>query len=562
MRATTLTPLGLVAFAFAASAAPSTLKSMSSNARSLFTESMEWMDGFYDSEAGYLYDFSTATALGHDTRSSVWYAFGLLARNEGNDIVEAEKIITNVINAQYKVPSDEWYATYQQEPEEPYVGSPAYQPKIYGSWDPNWRGFVGTTLIIAMEEYSRVISKPTQQLILQSLYNATKGDEYRFGHTDATKDNLYPAYSNPSIMRAFVSGWTGRCLKDTNMTRSGEQYAQEIINLFNRAKTLSEFNSGTYTGVSLFGLLLWTKYLPEDSIMTQMGPSMIQHTWEAVGQLWHPGMKNIAGPWDRSYGYDMNRYLSLMALWFWTLIGKEKSSLIGKPQIMSHMADYAWGPLFAVLADHHKDLIPKKVLSGLETFSEHKFTGSTYYPPFDKVPRNITTWLSEKLTIGAVSFEEISLGGPAQNQGAFNPAVIQWDTGNEISFISVSAAFPRISEPRGNIQRQLYPTETGIQTKVEPGKLSLAYPHGSSASVFSLLVGTFKSKRTIAGWEDVPGLKVAVSGNVNSTFSLSFGGHYGGTDTPIRDFEFWNFTYTMPAYFVGTPTLTLDLEMV
>ncbi|KAM5358458.1 hypothetical protein ACJZ2D_015272 [Fusarium nematophilum] len=543
MHITALAPLGLAALAATVSAAPSALKSMSPNARSLFTESMEWMDGFYDSEAGYLYDFSAAMALGHETRSSVWYAFGLLARNKGKDVAEAEKIITNVINAQYKVPADEWYATYQQEPEEPYVGSPAYPPKIYGSWDPNWRGFVGTTLIMAIEEYSHLITKSTQRLILQSLYNTTKGDEYRFGHTDPTQDNLYPAYSNPSIMRAFVSGWTGRRLKETNMTRSGEKYAQDIIDLFNRDNTLSEFNSGTYTGVSLFGLLLWSKYLPEDSIMTQTAPSMIKHTWEAIGQLWHPGMKNIAGPWDRSYGYDMNRYLSLMALWFWTLIGKENSSLIDKPQVMSHMADYAWAPLFAVLADDHKKLIPKKVLSGLKTFSEHTFTASSYYPPFDKVPRNITTWLSEKLTIGAESFDEVSLGGPGQNQAAFNPAVVQWDTGSEISFIS------------------LYPTETGVQTKVKAGQLKLAYPHGTSASVFSLLVGTFKNKRTISGWEDVPGLKVAVSGNVNPEYQLSFAGHYGGTDKPIRDFEFWNFTYVMPAGFVGKPTLTLDLEI-
>ncbi|RSL40068.1 hypothetical protein CEP53_013610 [Fusarium sp. AF-6] len=452
---------------------------MSRNARSLFTESMNWMDDYYDSEAGYLFDFSATSALNHNTRSSVWYALGLLARNKGDDAKEAEKIITNVIHAQYEDPKDEWYGTYQKEPEEPYVGSSHYPAKIYNSWDPNWRGFVGTTLIMAMEEYSAIISKSTQKLILQSLYNTTKGDEYRFGNTDNTKDNLYPAYSNPSIMRAFVSGWTGRRLHEKNMTTSGEKYAQDIIDLFNRADTLSEFNSGTYTGVSLFGLLLWSKYLPEDS-----------------------------------------------------------------PQIMSHMADYAWGPLFAILADHHKSLIPKKVLSGLKKFSgEHTFEASAYYPPFDKVPRNITTWLSDKLTIGAESFDEIAIGGPSQNQEAFNPAVVQWDTGKEISFIS------------------LYPTETALQTKVGPGQLTLSYPNGNSGSIFSLLVGTFKSKRTISGWEDIVGLKVAVSGNVNTTYGLSFGGQYGGSDSPIRDFEFWNFTYTMPAGFAGTPSLTLDLEI-
>jgi|SRR5688572_334819 hypothetical protein len=84
------------------------VKSMSPNARQLFTESMDWMDIYYDSKAGYLYDFGAAVALRHETRSSVWYAFGLLARNEGSDAAEAEKIIKNTIGGQYKVPAEEW----------------------------------------------------------------------------------------------------------------------------------------------------------------------------------------------------------------------------------------------------------------------------------------------------------------------------------------------------------------------------------------------------------------------------------------------------------------------
>jgi hypothetical protein len=89
------------------------------------------------------------------------------------------------------------FGDYQQEPEEPYVGSPNYPAKIYGSWDPNWRGFVGTTLVMAMEEFPHLLSKGTQRLILQSLHNATIGDDYRFGHLDPSQDNLYPSYSNP-----------------------------------------------------------------------------------------------------------------------------------------------------------------------------------------------------------------------------------------------------------------------------------------------------------------------------------------------------------------------------
>jgi hypothetical protein len=79
-------------------------------------------------------------------------------------------------------------------------------------------------------------------------------------------------------MRAFVSGWTGRRLKESNFTAAGEAYAGEIIDLFNRADTLSEFNSGTYTGVSLYALSLWAKYMPDDSLMGQNGVRMIQET--------------------------------------------------------------------------------------------------------------------------------------------------------------------------------------------------------------------------------------------------------------------------------------------
>ncbi|KAJ6443663.1 alpha-L-fucosidase [Purpureocillium lavendulum] len=543
VRASTVV-FGLLGLGRAAPTASSYVKAMPPNAQELFKESMVWMDTMYDKSAGYQYDSSAAAALRHDTRASIWYAFGLLARNEGCDAAEAEKIIRNTIGAQFKVESEEWYGDYQQEPEEPYVGSPAYPPKIYGTWDPNSRGFIGTTLVMAMEEFPHLITQDTQKLILESLHNVTKGDEYRFGHLDIKKDNLYPAYSNPSIMRSLVSGWTGRRLGDRNITMSAEKYAQDIIDLFNEHGTLSEFNSGTYTGVSLFGLVLWSIYLPKDSVMAQNGPRMVECTWDSVAQLWHPGMKNIAGPWDRSYGYDMNRYVSLMGLWLWTFIGKEKSPLIANPQIMSHMGDYCWAPLFAALADRHAKLIPESVVSSLAEFhGEHTFTASAFYPPFDVATRNITTWLSKDLTIGAESYDETVVGGPGRAQEAFNPAVVQWNTGHEVSFIS------------------LYPTEKALDVAVSPGKLSLSYPHGNSSSLFTFVVGTFRDKPTVAGWEDVQGLDVSVAGNVDLDYTLSFGGKRGGGSTPLRDFEFWNFTYTMPEGFLGVPTVELDLHV-
>jgi hypothetical protein len=77
-------------------------------AASLLQESMDWMDMYFDSEVGYLYSLDSK-ALTHETRASVWYSAGLLARNEGNDAEQAGKIIRNVISAQFKNESDQWY---------------------------------------------------------------------------------------------------------------------------------------------------------------------------------------------------------------------------------------------------------------------------------------------------------------------------------------------------------------------------------------------------------------------------------------------------------------------
>jgi len=84
--------------------------SLPKNTQGLFNESMEWMDQFYDPSAGYLYDVSTTAALRHETRSSAWYAVGLLARNEGSDVEEALKIITNIVHGQFKDPTKQWSA--------------------------------------------------------------------------------------------------------------------------------------------------------------------------------------------------------------------------------------------------------------------------------------------------------------------------------------------------------------------------------------------------------------------------------------------------------------------
>ncbi|KAF2219259.1 hypothetical protein BDZ85DRAFT_206451 [Elsinoe ampelina] len=534
----------LVGTLFICVGSASFISTLPPNAQDLFNQSMSWLDGLYDPEAGYLYDVSqnTQTSLNHVTRASAWYATGLLARNQDNDAAEANQIIRNVISGQYNIPQHQWYGTYQKYPEEPTVDSNAYPAKIYNSWDPNWRGFVGTAFIQALEEFPGLITPELESLMLESLYNNTVGDSYRVGGVDG--DNLYPAYSNPAIMRAFVSGWTGRRLGEANMTRAGEEDARQIVDLFNRANTLSEFNSGTYAGVSMYALSLWARYMPEDSIMGQNGRRMLQDTWNSVTDLYHAGMKNSAGPWDRTYGYDMTRYLSILALHIWNLVGREASPLINKPYAMSHSGDYAWGPVIAILAGFHNELVPEEAIARLTTFpGEHIVETSAFSPPYDSYPRNITTWLSDNITIGGSTFNETKAGGPALNPSTWSPAVVQWNAPDQIAWL------------------KWFSTEPSLVVDIRPGVLNLTYPYGTASSVFSFMVSPFRTKRDVSNWADLQGVKINVSGNVADTYNVTFQGAFGGSGSVVNDFEFWNFTYRMPSNFSGNPNMVLTFEL-
>lgn len=403
------------------------------------------------------------------------------------------------------------------------------------------------------EEFGDLLPASTRSLILESMHNNTVGDSYRVGGVD--DDNLYPAYSNPSLMRAVGTGWTGRRLNDSNMTQAGETYAQEVLDLFNRNNTLSEFNSATYCGVSLFALTLWAKYMPSSSVMGANGARMIQDIWATVGEMYNANLRNLAGPWDRSYGFDQNLYVGIMNIYLWSLVGADKapgintvSSGITPYWATTHADDFEIAPLLSAILPYHHTLVSDVVREKLSTFpGEHTYKTAAYAPPHDLTTRNITAWLSQNITIGAESFEQNVVGGFSINQNQWNPAVTQWMRADgSVGWFS------------------LYGTEAALDTDVQPGRLGLAYPKGNESSIFTFLVvsNPVRQKRDILSWDDVMGLSVNVSGSIDLTPQISFCGLLGGSCDVINDWEFWNFTYIMPMGSTETPRIVLDIEAV
>lgn len=153
-----------------------------------------------------------------------------------------------------------------------------------------------------------------------------------------------------------------------------------------------------------------------------------------------------------------------MSLWIWTLTSLSTSSLPSHhPTAVSHIDDFEIGPLISILAPYHSQYIPPSALSSLTTFSGGPhFVHKTAYSPFaDLVPRNITTWMSPELTIGATNFHENRVGGPGENPSQFNPVVAQWSRNdNSIGFFS------------------LYAETQSLRAEVSENKLNLTYPSG------------------------------------------------------------------------------------
>ncbi|KAH7024365.1 uncharacterized protein B0I36DRAFT_250683 [Microdochium trichocladiopsis] len=520
---------------------------LSPNTQDLFDESMNFLDTIYDRSASYLYYFYYPLAAGpHETRSSVWYATGLLQRNKGDDVEQAVKIIKAVIGDQEKNKTLQWFGDYTVYPEQPTVGTEAYPAVIYNSWDPNWRGFIGTNLIVIYEEFQHLLPQDVQGLIVESMVNNTIGDSYRVGGVD--DDNLFPSYSNPSLMRAVASGWTGRKVNDANMTAAGEMYAQEILDLFNLNNTLSEFNSGTYAGVSIYALTLWAKYMPQDSIMGQNGARMLKQVWETTAALYNPLLRNLAGPWDRSYGYDMNKYVAILGIYLWSLLGKDQAfGEKSRVWSLAHADDFEYAPLIAVLAPFHDSLVSDCTIASLKSTREHTVTTSAFAPPHDMVPRNVTTWMYANLTIGAESFRQDVLGGARADNSQWNPAVVQWARPYDSSVGYMT----------------LHASEMALDVGVAPYALNLTYPAGNSSSSFTFLIAPnpLGQKRDITDLADINGLKFEVGGTVDPKPQSTFCGLVGGTCSIIHGFEFWNLTFTMPAGSTEVPSITFKFEL-
>ncbi|KAJ6455479.1 hypothetical protein C8R45DRAFT_1036459 [Mycena sanguinolenta] len=532
-------------------ASSSYLETLSERQRQVFEHVMEALDENF-----------SPPFLFNSPRYSAWYAVGLLARNGQGDVETASEMLKDVISFQFTDPNTNWYGTFKSVPSAPDPGD-VYPPLLYTSYDTNVALFVCTSFIIIMEEFQHMLEPSLVTLIKNSMYNATVGDGYRVGGFNGDGysaggfigDNLYPIYSNPWYMRVMSATYVGNMMGDANMSFWGDQWATEAIENFNLYGTLAEFNSGTYTGVTLYALSLWG-YMPQNSTIVKHVRDIITKTWTSIGMFYNPTLHTLGGPWDRAYGYDMRAYYGILGGQITGLIGgiEDGTAPIPKPIVGSeHFGDAAANVLTPLIAKFNDPYVPTAVLAQLRGLSDsHAYFAQAVSPPWDNptIPRNYTSWTEPGLSIGAITSDEKVIGGAATNQDAYVPATIIWSTGNQTAWFN------------------MYPTSGTVAAVASSKGLTIAYPTSKAfnstltSNVMTFLISGFPHVSLSAdflanGTGVLPGLRLEVSGNVanGGTRTLVYG---SGT---INDLSYYNLTYAF-GDFGAVPELTIAVEKI
>lgn len=391
----------------------------------LLASSLAFSDRLWDGSADLIWSAAPGEEHRvHRIRESAWYALGLLMRRETDDEARAVRLIGQVLDAQFSTPGQAWDGTFRRAPEEPAPGPDA---EIWKNYDPNWRHFIGTTFALMLEQHASRLPVELQARLLDSIRRAVEGE--------ITQGRAEPYHTNIKLMHGFLLGWAGQRLGRADWVARSEEWIAQIRADFAQHETFDEYNSPTYYGVDFYGLALCRRYGATASIRAA-GAELEAGLWRDVGRFYHAGLKNMCGPFDRAYGMDMRRYVSLTGVWMGLVLPPEFTPLPDPSGPMGHAHDFAAAPLYVALGVQ----VPVDVLAGFREFGGERVLRRPI-----KGPRIATAWLAREVMIGG----EITgrTLGVTPGSGQFHPATIHWRApGGEVGWVRLYACPPSDAE--------------------------------------------------------------------------------------------------------------------
>ena len=379
-------------------------ESLDANARELFVASMRWMENYWDEAAGLLWASGDTHLVNthHTIRGSVWYAFGLLMRNRADDNARAIRVIDTVLRYQFDAPERVFHGTFMRAPEEPSASADAV---IWRDYDPNWREFIITAFALIVLNYTEQLPITLVDKLDVAIRKAVVGARAR---------GLSASYTNIALMYAFMLCFAGKRFDESTWFTEGERMAREVYRLFKQHDAFAEYNSPTYYGVDFYALALWRSYPTLSPLLAQLGSEMEALLWRDAAQYYHADLQNLAGPYDRSYGMDMRRYVAVIGIWLRLALDQTRAPLPNTDHPFEHEHDIGFVPLLAFLGAQ----VPPDALEHFIAFRGERQIERVIA---DSPQRVVTAWLGKDKMLGA---EFTSRTAPQSNQ--LHPATIHW----------------------------------------------------------------------------------------------------------------------------------------
>lgn len=455
-----------------------TLNTLSDYARHWATAGINWADQFYDPA----YDLLTVppdadakhpprVANAHMVRDSIWYALGLFMRQQDGDTTRAIKIIDAVLHNQFNEPGRVYHGTFRRAPEEP--SPPPAHAVEWKDYDPNWREFICSIFLVMMDAYDALLPGDLQQAMWQAIYKAAEGTSAR---------RVPPHYTNISLMSALLMDHAGAHFDVPQWRSQADVLGRAIYALFEaNHQTFWEYNSPTYYGVDLFALALWRQYGLNDEVFRMPGAAMEAELWRDIARFYHAGLRNLCGPYDRSYGMDMTHYLATVGLYIGLAVAPDQAPVPDTSQLFGHSGDFLFMPPTAMVGTQ----IPDDALAHLQAFQ-----GERQFERQVEPGRVASAWLGESVMIGAATAHFVrGAGGDSQ----CHLATIHWQS------------------PDGGVNWIRVRSDSLFNARAEAGTLTIDCPYATDLRIEGLAAGTQADAITVNSWA-LPGLTLAVRG--------------------------------------------------
>lgn len=382
--------------------------SMNQNTRELLEESIGWETHFWDQDAKLLRNPTPATwhdgPIHYLVRESSWYALALLLRDQPGDRQRAADILDVVLRQQYITPGVAWYGTFKRSPEEP---DPIPGAIMWHNYDPNWREFIGTTFELILIEYPDRIPAELSKRMYTAIDRSIEGE--------IAQHRLVPSYSNIALMYGALWDFAGAHSKRPDWQKASVDWTDSVYNLFRKYDAFNEFNSPTYYGVDLYGLAMWRDY-GSTKKMRSMGSEMESTLWREIASFYQPTLRNISGPYDRSYGMDMENYVAVTGVWMRSVLDAQNAPLPKITASTDHIGDLWLAPHIAILGTR----IPQDALVKMTAFA-----GDHLVHKQITEDRIATAWIGTRMIFGGESTSKTKDAGPTSQ---FHPATVQWRT--------------------------------------------------------------------------------------------------------------------------------------